>query len=70
MGKPYMADVDEHKHDHFVWVTPRYNPINARYDSVKIYQVNDADLYSPFGHKGVLFEPAIEHNGMEEQKAK
>jgi alkylation response protein AidB-like acyl-CoA dehydrogenase len=29
-----------------------------------------SDSYSPFGHKAVLFEPAVEHNGTEEQKAK
>jgi acyl-CoA oxidase len=27
------------------------------------------NAFSPFGHKAVLFEPAIEHNGTEEQKA-
>jgi acyl-CoA oxidase len=29
----------------------------------------DAEQLSPFGHKAILFEPAIEHNGTEEQKA-
>lgn len=27
-------------------------------------------MSSPFGHKEILFEPAIEHNGTPEQKAK
>jgi acyl-CoA oxidase len=30
----------------------------------------DAEQLSPFGHKAILFEPAIEYNGTEEQKAK
>lgn len=29
----------------------------------------DIDEPSPFGHKAVLFEPVIEHNGTEEQKS-
>ncbi|RAR12309.1 acyl-CoA oxidase [Stemphylium lycopersici] len=41
-------------HEHFVWITPRYNLVNA----------------SPFGHKAILFEPSIEHNGTPEQQAK
>ncbi|KAH6863642.1 acyl-CoA dehydrogenase/oxidase C-terminal [Alternaria alternata] len=53
MGKACLDDMLEHNHEHFVWVTPRYNLVNA----------------SPFGHKAVLFEPAMEHNGTEEQKA-
>ncbi|KAH7397212.1 hypothetical protein BKA66DRAFT_408587 [Pyrenochaeta sp. MPI-SDFR-AT-0127] len=52
MGKACLDDMTMHDHDLFVWITPRYNLINA----------------SPFGHKAVLFEPAIEHNGTEEQK--
>ncbi|KAF1922622.1 acyl-CoA oxidase [Didymella exigua CBS 183.55] len=54
MGKAIFEDLQQHDHDIFIWITPRYNLINA----------------SPFGHQGVLFEPAIEHNGTEEQKTK
>ncbi|KAF1945145.1 acyl-CoA dehydrogenase NM domain-like protein [Clathrospora elynae] len=54
MGKICLDDMLGYGHDHFVWITPRYNLINA----------------SPFGHKAVLFEPAMEHNGTAEQKAR
>ncbi|CAA9966174.1 Acyl-coenzyme A oxidase [Pyrenophora teres f. maculata] len=54
MGKVCLDDMLQHKHEHFVWITPRYNLVNA----------------SPFGHKAILFEPGMEHNGTEEQKAK
>ncbi|KAF2123520.1 acyl-CoA oxidase [Dothidotthia symphoricarpi CBS 119687] len=53
MGKVILEDMMRYNHDVFVSITPRYNLINA----------------SPFGHQGILFEPAIEHNGTEEQKA-
>ncbi|KAI4909083.1 uncharacterized protein J4E92_010691 [Alternaria infectoria] len=54
MGKACLDDMLKHDHGHFVWITPRYNLMNA----------------SPFGHKAILFEPGMEHNGTEEQKAK
>lgn len=34
------------------------------------YDALQVNSNSPFGHKSVLFQPAIEHNGTEEQKAK
>ncbi|OSS48547.1 hypothetical protein B5807_06998 [Epicoccum nigrum] len=30
MGKVVFEDMQEHSHDMFVWITPRYNLINAR----------------------------------------
>ncbi|KAF1831620.1 acyl-CoA oxidase [Decorospora gaudefroyi] len=54
MGKVCLDDMLEYEHEHFVWITPRYNLVNA----------------SPFGHKAILFEPAMEHNGTAEQKSK
>ncbi|KAF1351516.1 acyl-CoA oxidase [Lizonia empirigonia] len=59
MGKAIFGDMQEYDHDIFVWVTPRYNLMNAR-----------EDICSPFGHQGVLFELAIERNGTEEQRAR
>lgn len=37
--------------------------------SVEWKQMGALTKDSPFGHQGVLFEPAIEHNGTEEQRA-
>ncbi|USP79477.1 Peroxisomal acyl-coenzyme A oxidase 1 [Curvularia clavata] len=53
MGKACLDDMVAYNHGQFIWVTPRYDLTNA----------------SPFGHKAILFEPAIEHNGTPEQKA-
>lgn len=69
MGRACMADMEEHRHEHFVWITPRHNLINARCGSLEIVYVGDANLPSPFGHKGVLFEPAIEHNRTEKRRS-
>jgi acyl-CoA oxidase len=30
MGKVCIEEMEKHNHDLFVWVTPRYNLINAR----------------------------------------
>jgi acyl-CoA oxidase len=30
MGKACIEDMKKHYHDMFVWITPRYNLINAR----------------------------------------
>ncbi|KAI1665657.1 Acyl-coenzyme A oxidase [Pyrenophora tritici-repentis] len=54
MSKACLDDMLKYQHEHFVWITPRYNLVNS----------------SPFGHKAILFEPGMEHNGTEEQKAK
>ncbi|EMD88691.1 hypothetical protein COCC4DRAFT_60646 [Bipolaris maydis ATCC 48331] len=53
MGKVCLQDMKEYGHEHFVWVTPKYRLVNA----------------SPFGHKAILFEPAVQHNGTAEQQA-
>ena len=30
MGKACLDDMLEHNHEYFVWITPRYNLVNAR----------------------------------------
>lgn len=30
MGKVCLDDMLKHEHEHFVWITPRYNLVNAR----------------------------------------
>jgi acyl-CoA oxidase len=72
MGKACLDDMLEHDHEYFVWITPRYNLVNARYveSARKHFGIDELALGSPFGHKAVLFEPAMEHNGTEEQKAR
>lgn len=37
---------------------------------LSVFTVFTLTTRSPFGHQSVLFEPAIEHNGTDEQKAK
>jgi acyl-CoA oxidase len=70
MGKACLDDMLEHGHDYFVWITPRYNLVNARYvEPRELSRADNLTSSSPFGHKAVLFEPAMEHNGTEEQKA-
>lgn len=31
MGKACLEDMKEYEHEHFVWITPKYRLVNARY---------------------------------------
>jgi len=54
MGKAAWDDQLEHKHDIFLWITPRYTLCN----------------YSPFGLTTTLFANTVELMGTEEQRVK